>query len=206
MPTVLPPLLGTPPEAPPVALTVEPPEPEPPVPTSLPPLLGTPPEAPPVALTVEPPEPEPPVLTSLPPLPVPPRDVAPPLELPPVVLLLEQANVNSIAAGRMRKTELVRCIEGLLPYEGSTIRQFGSSPFGLGVVSVRWLATLRLPCPDPRTQHPIGNCSQDAWIVCLCCLPADFLVPNRGSQHRSSGRTKGIVQDDGGRALPTTAA
>ena len=32
------------------------------------------------------------------------------------------------------------------------------------------------------------------------------LVTNRERQHRSSGRTKGIVQDDGGRALPTTSA
>jgi hypothetical protein len=128
VPTVLPPLLGTPPEAPPVALTVEPPEPEPPVPTCLPPLLGTPPEAPPVALTVEPPEPEPPVPTCLPPLPVaPPRDVAPPLELPPVVLLLEQANANSIVAGSMRKTELVRCIEDSFAMKGRLSANLGQA-------------------------------------------------------------------------------
>jgi hypothetical protein len=105
-----------PPVVPPVAATVEPPEADPPVPKGVPPLFGVPPVVPPVAATVEPPEADPPVPDGVPPLPgIPPEVVAPPLELPSLelLLLLEQANTNSIAAGRMRRTEPVLCIEKL---------------------------------------------------------------------------------------------
>jgi hypothetical protein len=87
----------------------------------LPPLLGVPPVVPPVAATVEPPEADPPVPSGVPPPPgIPPEVVAPPLELPSLELLLlvEQANTKSIAAGRMRRTEPVLCIEKLLLVKG----------------------------------------------------------------------------------------
>jgi hypothetical protein len=73
-----------------------------------------------VAFAVEPPEAIPPVPPDWPPLPgTPPRDGVLPPVLPAVgselLLLLEQANANSIAAGRMRRIELVLCMGTLLP-------------------------------------------------------------------------------------------
>jgi len=112
VPDDLPPLPGMPPRVPPVTVAVEPPDATPAVPNDVPPPPDVPPRAPPVAATVEPPEAIPPVLNGVPPPPeVPPRVVAPPPELPPtppeLLLLLEQANANSIAAGRMRTIEPV---------------------------------------------------------------------------------------------------
>jgi hypothetical protein len=99
-----------PPRVPPVGVTVAPPETTPPVPDDVPPTA----DVPPVAATVEPPEAIPPVPSGVPPPPdVPAWDVVPPPELPPTrseLLLLEQANANSIAAGRMRMIEPVLCI------------------------------------------------------------------------------------------------
>ena len=100
-----------PPRVPPVADPVTPPEAIPPLADDLPPLAGTPPRAPPLAGPVTPPEAIPPVPSGvLPPPDVPARDVVPPPERPPtseLLLLLEQENANSIAAGRMRTIEPV---------------------------------------------------------------------------------------------------
>jgi hypothetical protein len=95
--------------------------PEPPVPPAPPP--PEPARFPPVAYPVKPPDPNPPVSIGWPPLPgMPPRDAAPSLEFPPppseLLLLLEQANTTSIAAGRMRKMELVLCIREPPPIKG----------------------------------------------------------------------------------------
>ena len=108
---------------PPAAVPVTPPEPDPPLTDGLPPLPGVPPRVPVVAVPATPPETDPPLPDGWPPLPgVPPREDPPPLELPSmrsdVLLLLEQANANSIAAGRMRKTELVLCMGRLSLVKG----------------------------------------------------------------------------------------
>ena len=122
---VLPPALTPPKPAsvPPVAFPVKPPEPAPPVSDGLPPLPDMPPSVPPVAFPVEPPEPAPPVPDDVPPPPdVPPRVVAPPLELASLgsalLLLLEQADMNIIAAGSARKIEPVLCVGKLLAMQG----------------------------------------------------------------------------------------
>jgi len=93
----------------------EPPDPLPPAPTP-----PEPARVPPVATPVTPPEAIPPVPNRVPPLPgMPPRDVAPAPELPPSeLLLLEQANAKSIAAGRTQRTVPVLCMRKLPPVKG----------------------------------------------------------------------------------------
>jgi hypothetical protein len=89
----------------PELLEVSPPEATPPEPARVPPGAGS----------VTPPEATPPVPDDVPPPPdVPPRVVAPPPELASLgsvlLLLLEQAKMNIIAAGRTRGIEPVLCM------------------------------------------------------------------------------------------------
>jgi hypothetical protein len=116
---------ATPPEpasVPPAAGPVTPPEAIPPA-DDVPPPPGAPASVPPAADPVTPPESTAPVPDDMPPLPVaPPRAVAPPLELASLgsalLLLLEQAKMNIIAAGSTRKIEPVLCMGKLLAMQG----------------------------------------------------------------------------------------
>ena len=121
---VLPPE-ATPPEPArvlPAAGPVTPPEAIPPA-NDVPPPPDIPARVPPVADSDAPPETTAPAPDDVPPPPdVPPRVVAPPLKLASLgsalLLLLEQANRNIIAAGSTRKKEPVLCMGKLLAMQG----------------------------------------------------------------------------------------
>jgi hypothetical protein len=104
----------------PELLEVLPPEATPPEPARVPPAAGP----------VTPPETTAPAPDDVPPPPdVPPRVVAPPLELASLgsagLLLLEQANMNIIAAGSKREIEPVLCMGKLLAMQGQLPGKLG---------------------------------------------------------------------------------